>query len=299
MERHLAALEAALVAVAGPRFLSLVAAAGSLAVAAARTASHPLAGARRPAGRRELMEPHGRRPGTLRLRLGRSRRRDRFGRLRGCGLPPPDRRTGRLFRGGRRPTRGGRFLLRLFLFDHVALGSRSSALRARSVAFDEDLDQVPDLADASSERRSVLALDDLADPAESERPDRRLLVDRCRDPALRQAQAQRRRSLGLAGARLLRPRFGSRRRIAHASTPAAAASGCEPAPPRLFRISSAFFNRVSPSNVALMTLCGFVVRRDFVRMSWIPTDSSTARTGPPAMTPVPGAAGFNSTRPAP
>ncbi len=48
-----------------------------------------------------------------------------------------------------------------------------------------------------------------------------------------------------------------------------------------------------------MTLCGFVVRSDFVRMSWIPTDSSTARTGPPAMTPVPAAAGFSSTRPAP
>ena len=31
----------------------------------------------------------------------------------------------------------------------------------------------------------------------------------------------------------------------------------------------------------------------------MPTDSSTARTGPPAMTPVPAAAGFSSTRPAP
>ena len=31
----------------------------------------------------------------------------------------------------------------------------------------------------------------------------------------------------------------------------------------------------------------------------MPTDSSTARTGPPAMTPVPGAAGFSRTRPAP
>src|SRR6266566_4988916 len=156
------------------------------------------------------------------------------------------------------------------------------------------------LADAPPQRRAVLALDDLTHPAESERADRRLLVDRCRDPALREAQTEGRRALRLAGAGLLHRRFGSRPRGAHDSTSTgAAASGCEPAPPRRLRISSAFFSRVSPSNVALMTLCGFVVRSDFVRMSWMPTDSSTARTGPPAMTPVPGAAGFRSTRPAP
>ena len=34
-------------------------------------------------------------------------------------------------------------------------------------------------------------------------------------------------------------------------------------------------------------------------MSWIPASSSTARTPPPAITPVPGEAGFSSTRPAP
>ena len=34
-------------------------------------------------------------------------------------------------------------------------------------------------------------------------------------------------------------------------------------------------------------------------MSWIPASSSTARTPPPAMTPVPGEAGFRNTRPAP
>ena len=34
-------------------------------------------------------------------------------------------------------------------------------------------------------------------------------------------------------------------------------------------------------------------------MSWIPASSSTARTPPPAITPVPGEAGFSSTRPEP
>ena len=38
---------------------------------------------------------------------------------------------------------------------------------------------------------------------------------------------------------------------------------------------------------------------DFDRMSLIPAHSTSARTGPPAMTPVPGAAGFRSTTPAP
>ena len=38
---------------------------------------------------------------------------------------------------------------------------------------------------------------------------------------------------------------------------------------------------------------------DLDRMSLIPAASTTARTGPPAMTPVPGAAGLRSTTPAP
>ena len=46
-------------------------------------------------------------------------------------------------------------------------------------------------------------------------------------------------------------------------------------------------------------LIGFVVPRLFARMSWIPPSSSTARTPPPAMTPVPSLAGRSSTRAAP
>ncbi len=72
------------------------------------------------------------------------------------------------------------------------------------------------------------------------------------------------------------------RRLGHAFSSAGASAATRP---RRFWISSSFFKRRSPSKVALMTLCGFVVRSDFVRMSWMPTDSRTARTGPPAMTP--------------
>src|SRR5207249_3553752 len=46
-------------------------------------------------------------------------------------------------------------------------------------------------------------------------------------------------------------------------------------------------------------LWGLVEPRLFVRISRTPAHSRTARTGPPAITPVPVAAGFKSTRPAP
>src|ERR1700755_2336139 len=55
----------------------------------------------------------------------------------------------------------------------------------------------------------------------------------------------------------------------------------------------------SPAIVALTRLIGFWEPRLLERMSLIPASSSTARTPPPAMTPVPGEAGFKSTRPDP
>lgn len=47
--------------------------------------------------------------------------------------------------------------------------------------------------------------------------------------------------------------------------------------------------------VAITVLSGVELPSDFVRMSRIPAASTTARTAPPAMTPVPGAAGFSIT----
>ncbi len=56
---------------------------------------------------------------------------------------------------------------------------------------------------------------------------------------------------------------------------------------------------LSASMVARTTLCGFELPRHLVRMSWMPALSTTARTAPPAMTPVPGEAGLRNTSPAP
>src|SRR6266540_3705879 len=50
---------------------------------------------------------------------------------------------------------------------------------------------------------------------------------------------------------------------------------------------------------AITTFTGFVLPSDFERMSLMPADSTTARTDPPAMTPVPFEAGRSSTFAAP
>ena len=69
--------------------------------------------------------------------------------------------------------------------------------------------------------------------------------------------------------------------------------------PRFFETESGSIRVVKPLKVAFTRLCGFDDPRDLVRISWIPTASQIARTGPPAITPVPGEAGFKSTLPAP
>src|SRR5215213_898836 len=50
------------------------------------------------------------------------------------------------------------------------------------------------------------------------------------------------------------------------------------------------------ATVAFTRLIGFWLPSDFESTSWMPASSSTARTPPPAITPVPAEAGFRSTR---
>src|SRR5437867_3646721 len=58
-------------------------------------------------------------------------------------------------------------------------------------------------------------------------------------------------------------------------------------------------NCSSATTVAFTTLCGLCVPMDFVNTLGIPTAWMTARTGPPAITPVPSLAGFSNTSPLP
>src|SRR6516162_9792661 len=119
-----------------------------------------------------------------------------------------------------------------------------------------------DLADHSPDRRGIVADDLHAEAAEAEPLERRLLVLRRADAAPDQGD----REAALRAALLPRLRFLSSFpcvRHAFSSTGSAAAR------PRRLAISSSFFRRSSPLNVALMTLCGLVVRSDLVRMSWM------------------------------
>src|SRR3954447_25501264 len=69
--------------------------------------------------------------------------------------------------------------------------------------------------------------------------------------------------------------------------------------PRRAATSSGLRRSCRPAIVALTRLIGFCEPSDLDRMSWMPASSSTARTPPPAITPVPGEAGLRNTRPEP
>ena len=59
------------------------------------------------------------------------------------------------------------------------------------------------------------------------------------------------------------------------------------------------FNEAKPSIVALTMLIGVLEPIHFDKMSVYPANSTTARTGPPAMIPVPWLAGLINTLPDP
>src|SRR5699024_12173645 len=69
--------------------------------------------------------------------------------------------------------------------------------------------------------------------------------------------------------------------------------------PRSLATSSGRFKLLNPVIVARMTLIGVFDPSDLVKISPTPESSITARTGPPAITPVPSAAGFINTFPEP
>src|SRR5215467_6075287 len=68
--------------------------------------------------------------------------------------------------------------------------------------------------------------------------------------------------------------------------------------PRRAAISSGRFSPLSAATVACTTLIALEEPSDRDSTSCTPAHSSTARTGPPAMTPVPGLAGLSNTTPA-
>src|SRR5215216_3527799 len=83
--------------------------------------------------------------------------------------------------------------------------------------------------------------------------------------------------------------------LGHDYAPTSSASSL----PRQRATSAGSFRSISPLNVARTTLCGFAEPSDLVSTFWMPHDSTTARTAPPAMRPVPSGAGLSRTLPEP
>src|ERR1700733_13052240 len=69
--------------------------------------------------------------------------------------------------------------------------------------------------------------------------------------------------------------------------------------PRIVAAPARSRTGVRASKVALITLCGFGEPMLLVSTFCTPTEVITARTAPPAITPVPSGAGFNSPWPEP
>src|SRR4029434_7458350 len=83
----------------------------------------------------------------------------------------------------------------------------------------------------------------------------------------------------------------------HALTSGSSAFGSSPltsrtARPRSSARCAGLRRPWSAATVAFTRLIGFWLPSDFESTSWMPASSSTARTPPPAITPVPGEAGI-------
>src|SRR5215470_16170939 len=129
----------------------------------------------------------------------------------------------------------------------------------------------------STNGRRIGPLNHLVQPRKTQSANHLLVFDRCANRRAHPLQAK-----AAVLCRLLR---------CHQSSSAAL--------PRTPATNSLFFSFFSASNVALMTLWGLVVPIDLVNTFCTPAEVITARTAPPAITPVPSGAGFSSTIPDP
>src|SRR5664279_4884334 len=156
-----------------------------------------------------------------------------------------------------------------------------------------DVHEMRDGVDHPAELRTIFLDDDVADALETQRAQRVALV-------LLAAGA----GTGLGDLEL-----GHREATASASV-FASAMPCLPAlsraagatsstvRPRRWATISGDSSRRSAATVACTMLMALDEPSDLLSTSWMPAASSTARTGPPAMTPVPGDAGRRNTTPA-
>src|SRR5215207_9918618 len=157
-----------------------------------------------------------------------------------------------------------------------------------------DVDEMRDGRGHASDLGTIFLDDDVADALEAERTQGLTLVLLASDAGLDLGDLKLRHhastpasALALASAR---PSLPARRRAAGATSSTVR--------PRRDATISGDSRSWSASTVAWAMLIALDEPSDFDRTSWTPAASSTARTGPPAMTPVPGDAGRRKTTPA-
>src|SRR6478609_5320679 len=146
-----------------------------------------------------------------------------------------------------------------------------------------DRHQVTDGVDHPPDLGAVLLDDHVADPLQAERAQRVALVLLAADRGLGLLDLEGRSHQDVTSARALSSAAGATSSTGRPRRAATASGSSRP---------------LRASTVACTMLIWFDEPSDLLSTSWIPAHSSTARTGPPAITPVPAAAGRRSTTPA-
>src|SRR5690349_21781586 len=146
-----------------------------------------------------------------------------------------------------------------------------------------DRHQVTDGVDHPPDLGAVLLDDHVADPLQAERAQRVALVLLAADRGLGLLDLEGSSHQDVTSARALSSAAGATSSTGRPRRAATASGSSRP---------------LRASTVACTMLIWFDEPSDLLSTSWMPAHSSTARTGPPAMTPVPGAAGRSSTTPA-
>src|SRR5690349_12063092 len=153
-----------------------------------------------------------------------------------------------------------------------------------------DRHEVTDGLDHAADLRAVLLDHDVADPLQAERAQGLALVRLAADGRLVLLDLELRHQADTSW----ETPSGTLSRAFSSAAGATSSTGR----PRRAATDSGCSSIRSASTVACTMLIWFDEPSDLLSTSWMPAHSSTARTGPPAITPVPGAAGRSSTTPA-
>src|SRR5579859_1099195 len=161
-----------------------------------------------------------------------------------------------------------------FLFGAARLAAGYSVSLSIISLLSDDLHQVGNFRDHPANRGSIFPLHNLVQPGKAQPFDHQLVLFRCAD----------------FRAHILNANCLFCRRHNYSS--------CD-ALPRMAATSCRSRSFLSASKVALITLWGLAVPIDLVSTFCTPAEVMTARTAPPAITPVPSGAGLSSTIPDP